>query len=438
MLASTINRPPRALVKIVGTAMAASLLLAACGGGEGDSGKTEITMWTFLDPDGSSGRETVLSDLIDSYEDEHPNTTINVEVQQWDTLTSQFLAADASNSAPDVIWAVVDEFADVAEQGALANLNDLSFGDMPDDQLEDLRDIYWDSMTTEDGEINGVVHSRNYLGLMYRKDYFEEADIDPADIETWDDLIEAAQELTVSDDNRWGLGQAFSDSFADPQILTAKLLEEQGTLFSDDGEAAWANDAGVKALEFQASLIEEHQVTSEDAVRLTSEDLYELFSSGQLAIFNAASARVPEMQKELGVENVGFMHYPGDVANEHAPGTLLGWAVGVWEGSDSKEEAADFVAHLSSPEADAAWLTEAQQPPLYSSTSEENNDYLNEPENEFLNVVVEGTEDYGWLPPTQTPTGGWKSILNTTVQKVLLDGTSAMDALESAETDFNS
>lgn len=437
MSSSSRSYTARTRAKFIATTMAGGLLLAACGGG-GGSDEVEITMWTFLDPDGSSGRETVLRDLIDSYEDENPNTRINVEVQQWDTLTSQFLAADASNSAPDVIWVIVDEFADVVEQGALADLNELSFGDMPEDQLENLRDIYWDSMTTEDGEINGVVHSRNYFGLMYRKDYFEEANINPDDIETWDDLIVAAQELTDESEGRWGLGQAFSDSFADPQILTAKILEEQGTLFSDEGEAAWANDAGVKALDFQVDLIQEDKVTPDDAVRLTSEDLYELFSSGQLAIFNAASARVPGMQEAVGVENVGFMHYPGDVAGSHAPGTLLGWAVGVWEGSDVKEEAADFVAHLSSPEADTAWLTEAQQPPLYSSTSEENSDYLGESENQFLNVVVEGTEDYGWLPPTQTPTGGWKSIMNISVQEVLLDGKSPADALERAEANFNS
>ncbi len=422
------------LVAGVAATLAGSVMIAACGSESGDEG-VELTMWTFLDPDGSSGREQVLSDLIDSFEQENPGVTIDVQVQQWDTMTSQFMAADASDSAPDVIWVVLDEFANVAEQGALADLSELAFGDFTEEQLADLRDIYWDGMQADDGSVYGVAHSRNYFGLMYRTDYFAEAGIDPASIRTWDDLVAAAATLTRPEENRWGLGQAFSTSFADPQILTAKLLEEQRGLFDDDGSAMLANEAGADALEFQASLIEDEGVTSEDAVRLTAEDLYELFSSGQLAMMNAASVRVPEMQEQLGAENVGFMHYPSEDGNTPAPGTLLGWGVGVWDGSESKEEAADFVAHLSSQEADQKWLLEAQQPPMYTSTAEQNPQFLAEPSNEFLPVVLEGTEEYGWLPRTDVPTGGWRETLNTAVQGVLLEDLSAMESLEEAEDD---
>src|SRR5699024_12771721 len=63
---------------------------------------------------------------------------------------------------------------------------------------------------------------------------------------------------------------------------------------------------------FQSEFITGSQVTPEDAVRLTAEDLYELFSAGQVAMINAASVRVPAMQEQVGAENVGFMHYPSE------------------------------------------------------------------------------------------------------------------------------
>ena len=427
---STRSSLKRRLFTLTGAALALGLT-AACGNGDGGS-TDEITMWTFLDPSGSSGREQVLGDLIESYEEE-TGITVNVEVQQWDTMTQQFLAADVSGSAPDVIWVALDQVANAVEQGALADLNSLAFGDLPEDQLSELRDVYWETMETDDGAIYGVVHSRNYFGIMYRADLLDEAGVDPDEIQSWDDLTVAAEALTAPDQNRWGLGQAFATSFADPQILSARLVESQGAMFGDDGTPLWTTPEGVAALEFQSQFVTEGQVTPEDAVRLTAEDLYELFSAGQVAMINAASVRVPTMQEQVGVENVGFMHYPSEGGEAPAPGNLAGWSVGVWSGSEATEAAADFVAHLSSPEADKQWLLDAQQPPLYASTAEENADFLDEPENEFLSVALEGSEDYGWLPPTDVPTAGWREALNTAVQQVLLGEATAEEAMAAAE-----
>lgn len=406
-------------------------LVAACSGG-GDSSSTEITMWTFLDPAGDSGREQVLGDLIESYEEANPEVTVNVEVQQWDTMTQQFLAADVSGTAPDVMWVALDQVYSAVQQGALADLNSLAFGDLPADQLEELHDVYWDTMETDEGASYGVVHSRNYFGIMYRADLLEEAGIDPEQITTWDDLTEAAEELTAPGENRWGLGQAFGTSFADPQILSARLVESQGAMFGDDGTPLWATDEGIAAMEFQAGFVTDSQVTPDDSVRLTAEDLYELFSAGQVAMINAASVRVPTMQEQVGAENVGFMHYPSEDGQNPAPGNLAGWSVGVWAGSEVAEQAADFVAYMSSPEADEQWMLDAQQPPLYASTAENNADFLADPENSFLSVVLEGSQEYGWLPPTTIPTAGWREALNGAVQQVLLGEADPAQAMEAA------
>ncbi|GAA1488008.1 ABC transporter substrate-binding protein [Brachybacterium sacelli] len=420
---------------LAGTSAALTLGAAsACGSSNGRSAD-ELTMWTFLDPAGPSGREKVLGALIESYTEE-TGIQVNVEVQQWDTMTQQFLAADVSSSAPDVMWLSLDQVATAVEQGALADLNALAFGDLPEAQLADLRDVYWTTMEQDDGSLYGVVHSRNYFGIMYRADLLAEVGADPADLNAWSDLLSVTKELTSPDDGRWGLGQAFGTSFADPQILSARILELQGSMFAADGSPQWSTDPGVSAMEFQAGFVTDSQVTSHDAVRLTSEDLYELFSAGQAAMINGASVRVPAMQEQIGAENVGFMHYPSGGGVDPAPGSLAGWSVGVWAGSEVAEQAADFVAFLSSPEADARWMLEGQQPPLYASTAADNADFLAAPENSFLATVLEGTQELGWLPPTSAPTVGWREALNGAVQKVLLEQGTAAEAMEAAEQEF--
>jgi ABC-type glycerol-3-phosphate transport system substrate-binding protein len=392
-------------------------------------------MWTFLDPAGKSGREQVLAALIESYE-ERTGIRVQVEVQQWDTMTQQFLAADVSSSAPDVMWLALDQVATAVEQGALADLSSLAFGDLPDEQLAELRDVYWESMEHEDGSVYGVVHSRNYFGILYRTDLLEAAGADPSEIRTWEDLETVAELLTAPSESRWGLAQAFATSFADPQIIAARIMEMQGSMFTADGSPQWSTPPGVEALEFQTAFITDARVTSQDSVRLTAEDLYELFSAGQAAMINGASSRVAQMQEQVGAENVGFLHYPSQNGNAPSPGNLAGWSVGAWAGSEKTEQAADFVAHLSSPEADERWLLDGQQPPLYSSTASDNSDFLAKPENSFLTTVLEGSQEYGWLPPLTAPTVGWREALNGAVQKRLLDQGSAAEAMDAAELEF--
>src|SRR5699024_12548300 len=105
---------------LAGTSAALAVGAAtACGGSR--SAPDALTMWTFLDPAGASGREQVLGSLIEAYE-KKTGIRVEVEVQQWDTMTQQFLAADVSSSAPDIMWLALDQVATAIEQGALADL----------------------------------------------------------------------------------------------------------------------------------------------------------------------------------------------------------------------------------------------------------------------------------------------------------------------------
>ena len=65
--------------------------------------------------------------------------------------------------------------------------------------------------------------SRNYVSILYRRDFFDQAGIDPASIKTWPDFIAAAKRLTQRDAagnvTRWGFGQAFSEAQADAQMM---------------------------------------------------------------------------------------------------------------------------------------------------------------------------------------------------------------------------
>lgn len=399
-----------------------------------------VRMWTFLNPEGTSPRELALKEIIERFETANPEIDVVVEPQVWDQMTPKFLAAHGAGNAPDIIWVVTDLLGEALNSGALADLNPLFLNDWDPEAIAERQDGYWERCAFEGG-VHCLFHSRNYYGVIYRKDYLAEAGIDPDTLTDWPTFIEAAKELTVRDESgnvsRWGFGQQFSEDRADAQMMTSVLLARQGDLFHEDGRAAWANEDGAEGLALQTAMVTEHEVTPPQAVTWSAEDLYEQFAAGRLAMFTGAVVRVSTMQAKVGKENVGFMIWPGIDGEPHSPAVMAGWAVGIWSGSDNTEEAAKFLEYMSGPEADRLWVEVGGQIPASASTLEEMSDFFSRPENEFVVTAARGIADYGWISPVKFSVGGYRQALNKAAQNVITGGMEVMPALEEAEQQFN-
>ena len=109
-------------------AVAAGLVLAACGGSSGGSSssssaagstaaaatgaaasneKVDLTMWFWGDDD-APGANDALAAAVKAYEAAHPNVTIKVVPQATDTFIATFQAAAAAEIGPDIRLAVAD------------------------------------------------------------------------------------------------------------------------------------------------------------------------------------------------------------------------------------------------------------------------------------------------------------------------------------------
>ena len=100
-----------------------------------------------------------------------------------------------------------------------------------------------------------------------------------------------------------------------------------------------------------------------------------------------------------------------------------------------KEEAGLFLEAMVSPEADKLWVELGGQPAMRQSTLENAKEYIEK--NQFLSVISEGFLTAGYPQPTDFSVSSWKNDLNNAAQKVLVEGMSAMDALEAVAQDFN-
>lgn len=241
-----------------------------------------IRMWTFLDPTNTSnGRSIALQKMIDRFESENPGVKIVVEPQQWDTMTGKFMAAATTGEAPDIMWCARDELFGVLNAGLLEPLENLFMGSWTQDQIDDVDDGFF-RFGERDGKHYTLCLNKNCTGFFYREDLLEAAGLEVPT--TFDELYNAAQVLTREIDGQqvYGLGMSFSTESNDAQAIVNWLLQEQGTLFNEDGTAKWANESGVAALEWIKKCIDTG-VTPADSVNKTIEDIYTEFASGKYA-----------------------------------------------------------------------------------------------------------------------------------------------------------
>jgi multiple sugar transport system substrate-binding protein len=408
-----------------------------------EMGSTEqktVRMWTFLDPTKTDGRSMALKKIIDKFQSDNANIKIAVEPQDWEAMTPKFFAAHSAGNAPDIIWCIMDEMGAALDLGALEPLENLFLKDWTPEQIADIDDAFWDF-----GERNGkhyqVTHSRNYIALYYRQDLFDQFGISAP--KTWEEFIKAAQTLTGKDPGtgieRYGFGQAFNVEKVDAQVVTNYILEAQGTLFTPDGKANWSGSAAQEGLQFQIDCIKKYKITPEIAVSTTGEELFVDFCAGKYAMITGGAVRVPKNKADatFDPDAVQIMQFPSKKGDKPSPATINGWCVGVWSGSNIKNEAGKFVEAMMSPFADELWLLDGGQVPVRKSTIITQADFLNNPKNRFLTVMAETFANYGWPQPTMFKISGWKNDLNSAMQYVMVDGKSVKDALLASEELFN-
>lgn len=232
----------------------------------------EITMW------GSWGGDQVaqLEEQIANFNNSQDEIIVKYAVQ--DSLEQKLLTAIASNEVPDIVlW---DRFntSVYAPKGALSPLDDLVKRDGID--LTKFYEPAVDELTSN-GALYGIPLTVDARVLFYNKDMFAEANIDPASIQTWDDLREAAIKLTKRENGT--LVQA-GLSLKDVGLFNNWIVQAGGKMIDDSTNpptVAFNTQAGFDVLAFWSKLQNEDKVYD-----LGFEDGYggDGFKAGKVAI----------------------------------------------------------------------------------------------------------------------------------------------------------
>jgi multiple sugar transport system substrate-binding protein len=217
-----------------------ALLAGACGGAEespdGTSGaagdeqgadeqvELRFSWW------GSDVRHELTNQVIEAFEQEHPDISIEGEFTGWDEYWDRLATTVAGGDTPDIIQQESRYLRDYADRGVLANLSEVAPGTVRTDDL--------DPTVLPTGEVDGALYGVpagvNAYTVVADPTAFDSADVELPDSETWTwaDYVQTAVAVSEATGGDVFGTQDMGYNEAGLQIFARQRGED---LYSEDG-----------------------------------------------------------------------------------------------------------------------------------------------------------------------------------------------------------
>lgn len=317
----------RKLTQLVAMTAIAPLALSACGGNSGGDASAggEVTTLTVLDSYNNDPDKAILQESIDKCAEQVGVTVERTTVPGKDRVQT-VLQRSSSKTLPDVLMLDNPEVKEIAATGGLTALDDYGV------DMSGFAENSLDATTYED-QVYGLPLPADTLGLFYNPEILAEAGIEPP--QTWDELKEAAAQLTEGD--QYGLAFSAVASYEG----SWQFLPFMWTNGGDETELASPEVA--EALQLWDDLVAEGSA-SKSVINWTQSDVKDQFVAGKAAMMVNGPWQIPALNEspEVKWETV---QVPVNEAGQTPVAPLGGmvWTVPMTGDEARQAKAAEFV-----------------------------------------------------------------------------------------------
>jgi multiple sugar transport system substrate-binding protein len=313
---------------VAGLAVLGAVSMAACssggsgsgsGSGSGGSSGGHVTITVGCEPPKTQAaqRKFFLQDIA-LFEKANPNVTVKGDDTNPCDDPATFDAKLASGKMDNVFYTYFTDAANVINSGQAADISKYA------SQVKNLGDIQSDLVNlyrqggTSSGALYGVPVSNYTLGLLYNKQLFQRAGLNPNQPPaTWDQVRADAKKISALGGGVVGYGD-YSAANVGGWHFTAEMYSLGGSVVSGQ-KASFDNATGMQVLRnLQAMRWTDNSMGSKQLLQYN--DLPQLMGSGKLGMYVAAPDNVTYIHQEYGSSyaNLGEGPMPGN------GGTLLG------------------------------------------------------------------------------------------------------------------
>lgn len=417
-----MNRKMSLLFKSSAT-LAALGLLGACGngdtgtetGGDTDSSVDELSVWIMGD-----GNEQAQG-IFDSYTEE-TGIEVNLQSIPWSSAHDRLLTAVASGEGPDVVQMGSSFMAEFTDAGALADLTE--YVESNDALSPD--EFYEGNINTThiDGAYYGVPWYTETRALYYRTDLLEEVGY-PDGPNTWDELYDAATQLSERGDNMYG----FDINFQEPTFGFMFARQNGSEIITEDNQAVVNEPEFVEAIDYLKQFVDNGASPSQDlglelSQTFGGDGVVPMFISGPWSITNITN-ETTDIEGNWAIRTL-------PEGPENNMSNTGGANLSVWSSSDNVEAAVDLIEHMTSTESLLTYYENTSSLPARMDVWEE------EPfQGEFIEVFGEQLESSEHMPVIKE----WDAIAQSylsTFESIMIGGADTQDALDSLNAEVQS
>jgi N,N'-diacetylchitobiose transport system substrate-binding protein len=420
---------------LIAVGLAAVLTATACGGGDDDKTDTaatttapaattvaapaadaagDLTIWLMS----GSQPESVVTAINEEFKTKYPNVTVKVELQEWAGIQEKTTAALASNSPPDVLEIGNTLTSKFAASGGLLDLTGRKADLGGDSWLKGLEES-----GTYEGKLFGVPYYAGDRGVIYRKDMFAKAGVQPP--KTRDELIAVGEKLKAAHKDVKG----FSALYFPGKYWYAALSfiwDEGGDLAVKDGDqwkGALDTPESIAALTWLKDAVDKLSVAPKDGDETKDADV---FRAGKAAMIIDPGWQVgvildPKTGDPKLKDKIGVFPIPGKTADKSAPVFLGGSTLSVSAGSKNPELATEWLKLLASEKYQAD-LAKAGNIPNTTKLLDVKKD------DPILGVFFDAAKNSRFTPATPN----WANVESSTILQDMLvsifTGTKSVDA----------
>jgi ABC-type glycerol-3-phosphate transport system substrate-binding protein len=214
---------------LIGMLLIMSFVLGACGSGAQPATSNEkvtITVWDYY------GEATPIKPLIEGFQKENPNITVQYEALDWDTTLEKLNVVLTGGTPPDVVTTDMTWIPKFASLGAFTDLKALSGGKLNGAPWEQAYTPGGLEAITYNEQIIAALYDFDVYALYYRADLLEQKGLQVP--KTWDELKDVSQKLAEGDKY---LYQWNADTFHGSQWI----YQNGGDLLSADNKTVVFN-----------------------------------------------------------------------------------------------------------------------------------------------------------------------------------------------------
>ncbi|MFP7254089.1 ABC transporter substrate-binding protein [Terribacillus goriensis] len=338
------------------------LFLTACSStdsasGTTEDGKTEIIFWHAM----GGELEASVNEIVDEYNNSQDKYTVKPVYQgSYEESLTKLNTVAGTADAPAVTQIFEAGTKQMIDSGNIQPVQKFIDEENYDtSQWEENISSYYQV----DGEQYSMPFNSSTPVLVYNKDAFKEAGLDPEQApRTYSELKEAAEKLTIKEGDKTS---QYGLSILNYGWFFEELLATQGGMFVDkengrEGEATKASfndEKGQKVFELISDMYEAGTFYNSGQ---NWDDMRASFQTGTMAMMLDSSAGIKGLVDNADFEvGVAYLPHPDDVDPQ---GVIIGGA-SLWMAKDideNQQQAAwDFMKYLSTAEVQAKWHVES-------------------------------------------------------------------------------